>query len=62
MGVFYNGKDYTSYINPVINLVDNGTYYEQSDNEKLYAHKAPGMLPVFGIVYALVGNGNLNLA
>jgi hypothetical protein len=59
---FYNGKDYTSYINPVINLVDNGTYYEQSDGKKLYAHKAPGMLPIFGIVYGLLGSEKLSLA
>ncbi len=61
-GVFYNGKDYTSYISPVINLIDNGTYYEQSDTKKLYAHKAPGMLPIFGIIYFLTGSANIGLA
>lgn len=53
--IFAESKDFHSYIDPVQNLVDFGEYYEDAYSEKLYAHKMPGMLPVFAPLYYLFG-------
>jgi hypothetical protein len=57
--IFAFSNDYGSYIEPSVNLVDHGEYYENYSEhgvpKKLYAHKMPGMMPVFAPLYAFFG-------
>lgn len=49
-----------SYIEPAVNLVDHGTCYELYGGKVLFAHKMPGMVPVFAPLYYFFGyNGAL---
>ena len=53
--IFTYSKDCASYIAPAINFVDHGTCYEESRGKKLFAHKMPGMVPIFVPLYYFFG-------
>src|SRR4051812_1657087 len=53
--IFEYSRDYRSYIDPGVNLVDHGEYFELESGKKLYAHKMPGMLPIFAPLYLALG-------
>lgn len=53
--IFTKSLDYGSYTTPSSNLVDHGEYYESHKGKKLYAHKMPGMLPIFAPLYSVFG-------
>src|SRR5688572_25657990 len=54
--IFSESNDYGSYTLPSQNLVDHGAYYEvDRDGKKLYAHKMPGMVPIYAPLYMLLG-------
>jgi hypothetical protein len=53
--IFAFSKDYHSYIDPAINLFEKGEYFEEDKGHKLYAHKMPGMTPIFFPLYSVFG-------
>ena len=53
--IFRYSSDYHSYIDPAVNCVDSGEYFEADEGKKLYAHKMPGMLPIFAPLYYVFG-------
>jgi len=55
--IFHYTSDYKSYIMPAVNLIDLGTMYEGEGQpeKKLYAHKMPGLVPIFAPLYYFFG-------
>jgi hypothetical protein len=53
--IFEYSRDYRSYVEPSMNFVDRGGYFELDHGNKLYAHKMPGMLPIFAPLYLIFG-------
>ncbi len=54
-GIFVKSKDYGSYILPLENLINQGTYMSKEKGEIFYAYKMPGYLPLYAPLYFFFG-------